>query len=279
MQKGQIVLGLGALILVLALYFGGKTKEKKESNTTHAVPAGLSFEQYEQSQLEKIEATAKEEYSSLLSAIKNTGKADTAKLHHDNLALASFWHRQNNPALHAYYYYQAMTANKSKQTLESVADTLVYAYKTTEDSVILNNLITFALRSYEEAVKQDTSDVDLRLKLAEAYIQGSQEPMKGVAILKELENKHPNDINILMSLGRLSIQSGQLDKAKERLKKILTLEPQNREAIYFLAITEAQLGHTEEAIRLFELCKLMVNNEDFNKEIDEIVKNLKSKKV
>ncbi|HNI32598.1 MAG TPA: tetratricopeptide repeat protein, partial [Chitinophagales bacterium] len=189
------------------------------------------------------------------------------------------WHRQNNPALHAYYYYQAMSANKSKQTLESVADTLVYAYKTTEDSVILNNLITFALRSYEEAVKQDTSDVDLRLKLAEAYIQGSQEPMKGVAILKELENKHPNDINILMSLGRLSIQSGQLDKAKERLKKILTLEPQNREAIYFLAITEAQLGHTEEAIRLFELCKLMVNNEDFNKEIDEIVKNLKSKKV
>ena len=79
MQKGQIVLGLGALILVLALYFGGKTKEKKESNTTHAVSAGLSFEQYEQSQLEKIEATAKEEYSSLLSAIRNTGKADTAK--------------------------------------------------------------------------------------------------------------------------------------------------------------------------------------------------------
>ena len=38
---------------------------------------------------------------------------------------------------------------------------------------------------------------------------------------------------------------------------------------------EAQLGHNDEAIRLFEMCKLIVNNKDFNKEIDEIVKNLK----
>jgi cytochrome c-type biogenesis protein CcmH/NrfG len=61
----------------------------------------------------------------------------------------------------------------------------------------------------------------------------------------------------------LSIQSGQYDKAKERFKKVLQLDPQNTEALYFLAITEAQLGHNDEAIRLFEMCKTLVNNRRF----------------
>ena len=58
-------------------------------------------------------------------------------------------------------------------------------------------------------------------------------------------------------------------------KKVLQTAPQNTEALYFMAITEAQLGHKEEAIRLFDMCKLLVNNKDFNKEIDDIVKSLK----
>jgi cytochrome c-type biogenesis protein CcmH/NrfG len=163
--------------------------------------------------------------------------------------------------------------------MENAGDVLVSAYKSTEDSVILNNLITFALRSYEDAVLKDGNDVDLKIKLADAYVQGSQEPMKGIGILRQLSDSLPDNVPVLLALGRLSIQSGQYDKAKERLQKILQLEPQNTEALYFLAITEAQLGHDDEAIRLFEMCKLLVNNIEFNKEIDEIVKNLKSKKV
>ncbi|MBK9330486.1 MAG: tetratricopeptide repeat protein [Sphingobacteriales bacterium] len=83
----------------------------------------------------------------------------------------------------------------------------------------------------------------------------------------------------MLALGRLSIQSGQYDKAKERLQKVRKLSPQNTEAMYFLAITEAQLGHTEEAIRMFGNVQRVGRNKDFDKEIDEVVKNLKSKKV
>ena len=179
----------------------------------------------------------------------------------------------------AYYFYQFAKVEGTKVAMENAGDVLVSAYKSTEDSVILNNLITFALRSYEDAVLKDGNDVDLKIKLADAYVQGSQEPMKGIGILRQLSDSLPDNVPVLLALGRLSIQSGQYDKAKERLQKILQLEPQNTEALYFLAITEAQLGHDDEAIRLFEMCKLLVNNIEFNKEIDEIVKNLKSKKV
>ncbi len=278
MQKGQIVLGVGTLILGLALYFGGKTVSKKENSTATKVES-YSFEQYEEQQIAKLLAAEKSQLTTISDAIKATKSADTATLKKLYLEKSTFWKNLNNPALGSYYFYQFATIESSKTAMENAGDVLVSAYKSTEDSVILNNLITFALRSYEAAVQKDGNDVELKIKLADAYVQGSQEPMKGIGILRKLEDSLPGNVPVLLALGRLSIQSGQFDKAKERLQKILQLEPQNTEALYFLAITEAQLGHDDEAIRLFEMCKLLVNNKDFNKEIDEIVKNLKSKKV
>ncbi len=278
MQKGQIALGVGTIALALALYFGGKTVVKKDSSTALKVE-NYSFEQYEQLQTAKLLSAEKVQLAQITGAIKAANPSDTANLKKLYLQTSDFWQNLNNPALGSYYFYQFAKVEGTKRSMENAGDVLVSAYKSTEDSVILNNLITFALRSYEEAVQKDGNDVELKIKLADAYVQGSQEPMKGIGILRQLSDSLPNNVPVLLALGRLSIQSGQYDKAKERLQKILQLEPQNTEALYFLAITEAQLGHDEEAIRLFEMCKLLVNNKDFNKEIDEIVKNLKSKKV
>jgi tetratricopeptide (TPR) repeat protein len=277
-QKGQIALGVGTIILALALYFGGKTVVKKEQ-TAIVKTESFSFEQYEQQQTAKLLPAEKSQLAAIVEALKAVKPADTATFKKLYLQTSDFWKNLNNPALGAYYFYQFAKVEGTKVAMENAGDVLVSAYKSTEDSVILNNLITFALRSYEDAVLKDGNDVDLKIKLADAYVQGSQEPMKGIGILRQLSDSLPDNVPVLLALGRLSIQSGQYDKAKERLQKILQLEPQNTEALYFLAITEAQLGHDDEAIRLFEMCKLLVNNIEFNKEIDEIVKNLKSKKV
>lgn len=282
MQRGQIALGAGTLILVVALYFAGNTgaKKKNASNTdTHAHTESISFEQYEQQQTEKLAAAERTQIASIKDSIKATQPTDTANLKKLYLHLSDFWKNLNQPAISAFYYYQYASKDGGKSTLENAGDNFVEVYKNGTDSIISNNLITFALRSYEEGVQKDTGDINLQIKLADAYVQGSSEPMKGIGMLRELEQKHPDNISILIALGRLSIQSGQLDKAKERFKKVLLKEPQNTEALYFMAITEAQLGHTDEAIRLFEMCKALINHPDFNKEIDEIVKNLKNKKV
>ncbi len=279
MQKGQIALGAFAVILVAALYFGGKTANKKEKSVVHTEHGGISFDEYEQQQIAKLADAEKQQAKSLAEATKNAPEQaiDAKKKAYANLV--DFWKNNSNPALAAYYIYQAAKLEETKTALVDAGDALVTAYKSTEDSVILNNLITFALQSYEKAVEKDSNDWDLKIKLADAYVNGSQEPMKGIGILRDLESKHPENIKVLMSMSRMSIQSGQYDKAKERLNKILKLEPQNTEAMYFLAITEAQLGHNDEAIRLFEMCKILVNNADFNKEIDEIVNSLKNKKI
>jgi len=275
-QKGQIFLGIGTVLLIVALYFGGNTVSKKDKTTKEtSVITNYSFEQYEQDKLAKLLADEKTQFSAISSKIKATQKSDTAQLNVLYSEAFNFWKNLSNPALAAYYFYQSANIADTKESMENAGDALVNAYKSTEDSVILNNLITFALRSYEAAVQKDGSDVALKIKLADAYVQGSQEPMKGIELLRQLEDSLPNNIPVLLALGRLSIQSGQYEKAKERLKKVIQEQPQNTEALYFLAITEAQLGHKEEATKLFEMCKLLVNNEEFSKEIDVIIDNLK----
>jgi len=273
-QKGQIALGVGALILVLALYFAGKTTSKKEvSKPISAV--SFSLEQYESQQIAKLLPAEKTQLSDITSAINAAKPADTAITKKLYLQASEFWKNIGNISLGAYYFSKFADVEATKKAYADAGDVLINAYKNGTDSVISNNLITFALHSYENAVQKDSNDVELKIKLAEVYVQGSQEPMKGIGILRDLSEKLPNNIPVLLALGRLSIQSGQYDKAKERLQKVMQLEPQNTEALYFLAITEAQLGHKEEAIRLFDMCKLLVNNKDFNKEIDDIVKSLK----
>jgi len=274
-QKGQIALGAGTIALALILYFAGKTTIK-ENNTDHKQPiaVALSIEDFEKMQFAKLSSDEQSQSTAISSAIKATNSKDTATLKKLYLQYSTFWNKKSQ-GIGAYYFYQFANIEATKPAYTNAGDAMIDAYKNGADSVISNNLITFALRSYENAIQKDGNDVELKIKLAEVYVQGSQEPMKGIGILRDLNQKFPENVPVLLALGRMAIQSGQNDKAKERFQKILQLEPQNTEAMYFLGITEAQLGHKEEAIRVFEMCKLLVNNKDFDKEIDDIVKNLK----
>ena len=52
-------------------------------------------------------------------------------------------------------------------------------------------------------------------------------PMQGVSILTGIIQEHPNHIPTLEALGEFSVMSGQLKKAQERYKKLLSLQPEN----------------------------------------------------
>lgn len=278
MRKGQIAIVAGGLVLVGLLYFAGKTvlpkKEHKAAHTTESI----SFEQYEQLRTEQLPEAEKSAYTQLQQQMKAVADGDTATLRPLLQQASGFWHKVGNEPLSAYYMYRLAQVAPEKHAYIHAGDDFVNAFKSGADSIISNNLITFALRSYEEALQKFGDDVEVKIKLAEVYVQGSPEPMKGIEMLRKLSDSLPDNVPALLALGRLSIQSGQYDKAKERLRKVLLLEPENTEAMYFMAISEAQLGNNQEAIRFFEMCKLLVKNEEFSKEIDVIVNDLKNKK-
>jgi tetratricopeptide (TPR) repeat protein len=77
-----------------------------------------------------------------------------------------------------------------------------------------------------------------------------------------------------LALGKFGIISGQYDKAVNRLEKVLSLQPENAEALFLSGEAYSNLGLNEKAISCFSKCKEIVENEDLKKEIDAYLQQL-----
>lgn len=114
----------------------------------------------------------------------------------------------------------------------------------------------------------DSNQVDL----ATAYIEGTGETMQGVQLLLGIVRKDSGNVPALLILGKLAIQSAQWDKAIGRFEQVLQQEPQNREALYFLAEAYKGKGDRTQARATFERVKKVVNNPAFSRDLDEYLK-------
>lgn len=132
-----------------------------------------------------------------------------------------------------------------------------------------------AVDCFEQALVINPKNDTTRIALAMGYMEGLGEPMKGVNILRGITAEKPNDIPANLMLGRLSIQSGQYDKAVERYETVLKQDPANREALYFMAEAYRGKGDKAKAIALLEQCKKIVNDPGFSRDIDEYINSFK----
>ena len=132
-----------------------------------------------------------------------------------------------------------------------------------------------AVACLTEALTLNPDNDTTKLALASAYIEGTVAPMSGVSILREMVAKNPANIPANLMLGRLSIQSGQYDKAVSRLVHVLELEPANREALYFLGEAYKGGGNKEKAIQTFHKLEGIVNSPAFTKDIENYINSFK----
>jgi len=79
--------------------------------------------------------------------------------------------------------------------------------------------------------------------------------MQGILMLKELNDKYPNNVSVLNQLGRLAIQTGQGEKALERLTKAYELDPKNGATICMLASAYEITGDDTNAVKFQTLCE------------------------
>lgn len=256
-----------ALGAALALYFLGKTTKPAEPVTSETLAMG--FGDYEALHMGLLP----EDDASRLRQLSGGITLDPSVENY--LELSKSWEDAGNYPLGAFYYHEAVRLHPDSLSWESAGDKLFNSYLNYGDSLITNNLLTFALASYEKAYNADKGNVELRMKLAETYIE-SPEPMKGILHLREIADSLPGYVPALMRLGRLSLQTGQYDKAEERFLDVLDVNPVNTEALYFLALANEGLGRIDEAIRLLEMCRDLVDNPAFTQEINNYIGQLRN---
>ena len=104
--------------------------------------------------------------------------------------------------------------------------------------------------------------------------------MKGIMMLREVLQEDPDNVQAHLQLGLFSVQSGQYDKAVERFRKVLELDPANNaEAWFFLGRTYATMDSIGLAIEAFEQYKTTVTDTAIRNGVDRFITELNTDKA
>lgn len=189
--------------------------------------------------------------------------------------LSGVWKRNHMPHPAAHYLAKAAKLENSEKKLTFAGQIFLRLMEEEHSPSMQAWEAGEAVSCLEQSLKLDPDNEEAKLALATGYIQGTGEPMRGVQILLAITREKPDDVPANMLLGRMSIQSGQLDKAIARFETVLKVEPENKEALYFLAQAYEGKGNKVKAIEMLEKCKRVVNNPEFSRDIDAKISTLK----
>ena len=277
-MKKQIILVATGILLVVALFFLGKTVSDTKPVATMPVQKTQGFDIEKFISKEKNNLTVTQ--LNFLSQIEDSTASSTNKISAYN-SLAAFW----KDSIHlfepfAYYTEAASKLDNSEKSLTFAAQIFLEGLRGEDDLAKVEWESGEAISLYEKALALNPENDDLKIELASCYIYGKgrsgdpQETMKGIQQLLSVVRKDSTNMKAQMVLGVGGYVSGQYDKAITRLKKVVTAQPDNFEATAFLADTYAAQGNKEEAIKWYNVSKRLSNNPDYNNEVDKRIKTL-----
>jgi Tfp pilus assembly protein PilF len=110
--------------------------------------------------------------------------------------------------------------------------------------------------------------------MAMTYMTSSN-PMQGIQMLMEVLKEDPENELALFNLGMLSIQSGQHDKAIDRLERLVKINPTHIQGQLLLGIAWMNSGNADKAREQFEKVKKMDNDPAVQATVDSYLKDLK----
>ena len=277
------MLAASGIILVVVLFFFGRTvpKKNKIATATPAVTAKtLNISEYISSFKQKLTPVQVLTLGKLENSVTR-GDVLSQQIQANN-QLANFW-KDSIHAFEPYVYYLSAGAklDKSEKNLTFAAQLILDNLRGEQDEAKLNWKAEQAISLFEKAIELYPANDDLKVGLGSCYvfgkgrIGGPQETMKGIQQLLAVVRKDTNNMKAQMMLGVGGYVSGQYDKAIERLKKVVIAQPENLEAIAFLADAYAAKGDKAEAIKWYLISKRLVNNPHYSQEVDERIKLLR----
>ncbi len=190
------------------------------------------------------------------------------------LRLAHVWEKNKELPVAGFYSAKAAKLEKSRKMLNFAGQFFLERVNETTSQPVQQWELDQAADCYQRALDLDKDNDTAKIGLATIYV-ATGETMKGVGMLRDITQKEPDNVPANMLLGRLSIQSGQLDKAITRFEQILKKEPGNVDAMLYLAEAYEQKGQKEKALEIYQQCKQLVNNPEFNRSIDQHINSLK----
>jgi tetratricopeptide (TPR) repeat protein len=282
--KKQFILIISSIILVLAVFFFGRTTPAKKEPSAAEKPKGIvklfDIEQFKNTEKAKLSPEKAIAVSKLENNItRGDILAENIKA---NEALANFW-KDSAKCFELYAFYTSATSKlvNSEKNLTFAARIFLDNLREEKDISKLNWETDQAIDLFERAIKINPTNDDLKVGLGSCYVFGKgqdgnpQETMKGILQLLDVVKKDSTNMKAQLVLGIGGLKSAQYEKAIPRFEKVVQAQPNNVEAVTFLADAYGAVGRKEEAIKYYNISKKLINNVEFSKEVDEHIKQMK----
>ena len=240
---------------------------QQQASTTST--ADFDFESYKQKRLNALSDSAQKAYLNLSES--GSGTADTAEVHNQ----VQFWKGESYPALAGYFQKQLAQKAGGPQAWTRAGNFFQRAQKEVTDSVVKQVAINQAMTCFKTALDRKPKSLEAKAGLALTYIEGKQQVMQGVSLLKEIIEVNPRHRKALFYLGMLSIRSGQYKKARTRFQKLVEIQPQNPFNHLYLGNVQEQLGNKEAALQEFRKYQKLVNQPKLKANAEEKINALK----
>lgn len=273
----QITVIAVSVLLFALLYFGGRTVPQNRSNVdkTRALRAESSTD------TDKLISSAKaglteEQLAPIAEIEMNLPLQLTDSLRAESFkGLSKEWNSLNQFAIGGVYAQKVAEILKTEDSWSIAGTTFGIGQKRATDKETRKFCIEQAVSAFNKAIEINPNEIQHKINLALIYVE-TEQPMQGIGMLRELNQKEPENTSVLLALGQLSVRSGQYDKAIERYKQVVKIEPNNLRAYYAVAQIYQSLGKVQEAIEAYNKCLAISDDETFKSEIQQNIKKLKS---
>lgn len=242
-KPAVIALCVGAVIFG-SIYFGLDTKPSKQKALETSRASNL-----EATGIQNILTSARDSlrsdqvgYLEALNADVKSADTDSAKVVHLK-KLSGAWYEQGFPILSGYYAEEIAKIAEDREAWSVAGTTYILGMRNTKDEREFQFARSRAIRALESAISLTTDNVGDQINLALIYVEApDKNPMQGILMLRDLNEKYPDNVQVLNQLGRLAIQTNQTAKALERLTRSIEIDPENQSTNCLLAKAYNQAG-------------------------------------
>lgn len=178
--------------------------------------------------------------------------------------LSGAWYRSGNPAIAGHYAEQIAVLTPSDTTWGLAATTYTLCLRSDSLSAKQRDFCKErAVPAYENAISLAPESSTHKVNLALHYADNppAKNPMRGIRMLLDLNKENPEDVAVLVQLGRLALQTNQNEKALGRLTLAAEIEPDNRTAQCLLSEAARRMGNEQLAVSADTACRALFKQE------------------
>ena len=192
-------------------------------------------------------------------------------------SVIAFWDNINRPDISAVFSKKKAESTGLAKDWNYSGQRFYFAVRFSREPSKQELLYTAARECFEKTLMIEPDNINAKIDLASCLVEGSREPMKGIAILREIEKKDSNNVRLQLSFGFFSAKSQQWDRAIKRFKKVLALDSGYIEAHLHLADAYEQSGKLPECINELERFVRKTSDPMAKTTIEEYINKLKEK--